>query len=136
MNILVLDDDPSRLRAFKFELGSRGHLVRTVINAPETIEALAHETFDVAFLDHDLRGVLYEPSGPGTGYEVACWLEENPDRCPPRVFVHSLNGPGAQRMVAAIGSRATHEPFAWARMETIALLASPMEADARGEGDG
>jgi hypothetical protein len=89
MKILVLDDDKSRLRAFQQKL----------IGAVVTCDKLKNEDpFDVIFLDHDLGGKIYVPSGPGTGWEVAEWLKNNPEKKPKKIIFHTLNENGARCM--------------------------------------
>jgi hypothetical protein len=50
-------------------------------------------------LDHDLG-----PVEAGTGYEVACWLEEHPKLAPPawRCECHSANPIGRSKIYAAL----------------------------------
>jgi len=74
----------TRLDAFKRNL--IGHIVCCVTTAKETIEKLSSEKWDYVFLDHDLGGQTYVPSGPGTGYEVAQWISNNPDQKPEKVI--------------------------------------------------
>lgn len=96
MKILILDD--SSLRLVKFQHKLIGHKVVCVETAEEAIEELFLEKFDVVSLDHDLNGEVYVPSGPGTGWEVAKFLSDNPDRCPETVCIHSLNQYGRVKM--------------------------------------
>jgi CheY-like chemotaxis protein len=100
MKILVLDDDENRLKAFRRKF--IGHEVDCVTIASEAIELLKQSTFDSAFFDHDLGGKVFVASGPGTGYEVAKWLEEHPDRKPKMVYIHSFNPVGANNMKRAL----------------------------------
>ena len=86
----------TRLDAFKRNL--IGHIVCCVTTAKETIEKLSSEKWDYVFLDHDLGGQTYVPSGPGTGYEVAQWISNNPDQKPEKVIIHSFNEPGRKNM--------------------------------------
>jgi CheY-like chemotaxis protein len=96
MRILILDDDPTRGMAFRRVL--IGHLVTVVTTAPEAIQRLAAEDWDATSLDHDLGDEQMVDSGPGTGWEVARWLAENPTRIPKAVVLHSFNPPGRARM--------------------------------------
>jgi len=100
LRILVLEDNEGRRRYFK--RGLIGHVSAIVETAQDAIEALKAEAWDVAFLDHDLYQRAYDPSGPGTGYEVAEWLSRNRDRMPGRVYVHSYNERGRARMLEAL----------------------------------
>lgn len=83
----------TRLDAFKRNL--IGHIVCCVTTAKETIEKLSSEKWDYVFLDHDLGGQTYVPSGSGTGYEVAQWISNNPDQKPEKVIIHKKEIPSA-----------------------------------------
>jgi len=109
MDVLVLDDEAYRHRAFV--RGLLNHNVTIVTTASEAIAALKRRQWDAVFLDHDLRGVV-ENSGPGTGYEVAEWLAQNPDHQPPQIVIHSFNPSGAQRMQQALPN-AAYRPGVW-----------------------
>lgn len=114
MKILVLDDDETRLQAFKDKLV--GHEVLTATTAQEAIESLKSTMFDAVFLDHDLGGQIYQASGPETGYEVAVWLRDNPERKPQSIVIHSFNAPGARNMLAVL-PEAVYEPGAWTLLQ-------------------
>jgi CheY-like chemotaxis protein len=109
MNILILEDDPNRQRAF------RGHLVGAFVvitdDTKTCIQHLQERVWDMLFLDHDLGGKIMQASGEGTGYEVAQWLANNPDRKPPVIVIHSMNPSGSQNMLSAIGEPAQCIPF-------------------------
>jgi len=114
MNILILEDDTDRHTAFKQRLiGTNIVIVET---AEECIQLLDTDLWDMLCLDHDLGGQVFVPSGPGTGYEVACWLEEHPDVMPTEVILHSLNPAGRQKMKQALPN-AREVPFCWELME-------------------
>lgn len=114
MRILVLDDDLNRLKQFGKNL--IGHLVDMVTTAPETINLLKEKNYDILFLDHDLGGKAFVPSGPGTGYEVACWLSENPSRKPEKIYIHSFNPSGAKNMKLAL-PEAIIAPGVWTQLK-------------------
>lgn len=69
----------------------------------EVIALLKHNEVTELSLDHDLGD-----DKRGTGYDVLSWLEEqvflHGMKPPKRIFVHSDNGPGRVRMLAAIDS--------------------------------
>ena len=68
--------------------------------AQDAILLLQEGTFTHVSLDHDLG-----PSEAGTGYDVACWIEEQAmnGTLPKLVcFVHSANPVGRQRMKSAL----------------------------------
>ena len=94
MKILILEDNPVRVRKFKIWL--IGHLVEHVSDANTCKERLATQTWDYLFLDHDLDGRVYIDSAEAnTGYQVAKWLSNNKDRMPKCIIVHTLNLSGA-----------------------------------------
>jgi hypothetical protein len=112
MKILILEDDPSRVGKFKMRL--IGHEVFFTDDTKVCIEKLKTEKWDALFLDHDLGGKVYVESGIGTGYEVACFLEEFPEYRPETVLIHSLNGVGAKKMLQALKlPDLCHMPFLW-----------------------
>ena len=108
--ILILEDDHERHESFLKRLD--GIEIVITEKADECIRPLANEDWTALFLDHDLGGEQMVASGPGTGYEVACWLEEHKDRQPPIIFIHSLNNQGAPKMQAAL-PKAKWVPGLW-----------------------
>ena len=119
MRVLILEDDHNRHKAFRRNL--IGCDVQIVETAPAAIEYLNSVSWDVLFLDHDLGGEVYQESGDGTGYEVACWLEEHVDKQPKRIIIHSFNAAGAEKMLAALPS-AICGPGVWANPDLIGLI--------------
>lgn len=79
-----------------------------VKTAEAAITELATGKYDYASLDHDLSEMAtigMAPAGEKTGYDVVCWLEQNPQFWPSRgVRVHSMNPSGAERMRAVISA--------------------------------
>lgn len=110
MRILILDDDLERLALFKDIL--HNHDVTEVMTASETIHHLKLGTWDVVFLDHDLGGRAFVPSGPETGYEVAEFLQNNINLRPSKIFLHSMNDTARRRMLAIL-PRAVECPGVW-----------------------
>lgn len=110
MKILFLDDDEFRHEVVRKQLTSAGVEIVAVKTAKDAIDRILREKFDFIFLDHDLDGTIYAPSGPGTGFEVAGHVSASVNR-DTRVIVHSLNHLGAEKMVQAIGRNATWVPF-------------------------
>lgn len=113
--ILILDDDENRHVQFanKYATEDLTH-VHTSLDA---IETLKNNEYDYVFLDHDLGGLVMQESGDGTGYEVAEWISNNPDRKPIKmVILHSLNPPGRKNMcniLKAKGIDVMESPFLW-----------------------
>lgn len=102
MSVLFLDD--VRLPRKHGYIGA--DWVKT---AAEAIEKLKAGTVVFASLDHDLADEHYPwnckdiEACKGTGYDVVCWLEQNPEFWPPSgVAVHSMNPAGKKRMEAVI----------------------------------
>lgn len=120
--ILILEDDPARHVAFRGRL----HEPTIVTTVAECLLLLEAQEWDELYLDHDLGGEVYVPSGPGTGYEVACWLEANPSRQPRRIVLHSLNPVGRARMKAALPN-AYDRPGAWLSLKARERLVVSLE---------
>jgi CheY-like chemotaxis protein len=99
--ILVLEDNQSRIKSFRLNF-LVGNNLKVVETSREAIAALSSEVWDWLFLDHDLGGQAFVESGPGTGYEVACFLEEHPDRKPAHIVIHSMNPAGGDKIQAAL----------------------------------
>lgn len=97
MRILILDDDKFRLKIFNRKL--IGAVVTCVETEKECIREIQdNDPFDFIFLDHDLYGKVYVPSGPGTGYEVALWIKDHPEKKPGKVILHTCNEHGIVKM--------------------------------------
>jgi CheY-like chemotaxis protein len=121
MRILILDDDVRRHGAFAKAL--LGHSVVHVYDYHRCVAALERETFDMAYLDHDLNDFGKKSTMSGvygmqhelTGHDVAIFIAGMaPDRRPKVVHVHSWNPDGAKRMVAALkeaGVECVYAPF-------------------------
>lgn len=113
LRILILDDDELRHAAFSKQL--IGNVVVHVATAGEAIANLENNAlYDVIFLDHDLGGSQMVESGPGTGYEVAQWLEAHPDKQPRTIILHTFNPVGAKNMRACLPG-AQWLPGIWAK---------------------
>ena len=95
LNILVLEDRDVRQRPFR--QNNIGHNLVIVDDSKVCIDRLKSQTWDLLCLDHDLGGEEAQenqPSGEGTGWEVARFLAQNPQYKPDQVILHSSNGPG------------------------------------------
>lgn len=110
MKVLILEDDSERVKAFRASL--IGHELDITEYAEAAIALLIKNEYDFLFLDHDLGGCVYVPSGAGTGYEVAEWLSNNPSRKPTHIYLHSLNPVGRLNMKRVL-PEAIEAPFAW-----------------------
>jgi len=90
MNILFLDDDPKRTKAFR----SQCPKATCVETADACLQKLREQQWDVIFLDHDLNGEHYVNSGRNDcGMEVVRNLVSNPCHSisGTTVVVHSYN---------------------------------------------
>lgn len=110
--ILILEDNEERIKKFVDALDSGDNYIAIVAYAEYCIQYLKNADFDILFLDHDLGDKTMVPSGPGTGYEVACWLEERPDKQPPVIATHSMNPSGTEKMLQALPD-AFYTPGIW-----------------------
>ena len=109
MKILILEDSKRRHKAFRAKYGFDLTIVETT---SEAIELLESQEWDTLFLDHDLGGETMVDSGSGTGYEVAKWLSEHPERKPRQIILHSYNPVGRANMKAAL-PEAEEAPGIW-----------------------
>lgn len=69
------------------------------ITAAEAINIIKSFPIDTLSLDHDLG-----PPSAGTGYDVACWIENNIAHIPKIIDCHSANPVGRKRIEMAINS--------------------------------
>jgi CheY-like chemotaxis protein len=105
--ILILDDEPERIRAMTALLsnGALGCDVVTFDNAPDMIDWLRKHLEDVSLicLDHDLGpnrcrdGNVFDP---GTGRDVADYLASRSPVCP--VLIHTTNSLAAPGMAMVL----------------------------------
>lgn len=114
--ILIVEDDAGRRSWFdkRFADCQRD----TTDDVSVAIQLLLERDYELIFLDHDLALEHYglEMADDGlTGYVVASWLAEHPERQPDaQIIVHSLNYAGSDRMVQCLqsaGREAEHIPF-------------------------
>lgn len=119
--ILLVEDDETRCSWFRARL--RGRELDVTCDVATAISWLEERDYDAILLDHDLAEAHYfsdEADDEHTGYAVAHWLATHPDSQPDAVIIiHSLNYPGAQRMVetlVASGRDAEHVPFHYLQM--------------------
>ena len=67
------------------------HNVQVVRNYQTAIEQLSIKKWPMLLLDHDL-------GEEKTGYDLVCWLEQNPDRIPRYVYLITSNPVGAKNI--------------------------------------
>lgn len=112
MNVLFLDDDPSRQRTFRSAVP---HAVITTEAAECIYELLRQrDTWDFVFLDHDLGGNIFVDSNlANTGAEVARWIAKHLPKIN-MIIIHSYNSPGAAVMTRTLreaGYQTEYLPF-------------------------
>lgn len=100
MKVLILEDDPIRIKIFDKKL--KGHDLYFFTEVADAIEAVKNfGPFDYYFLDHDLGGEIYVDSNKeNTGYQFAKFLAES--KATGKMYIHSMNGVGAQNMKAVL----------------------------------
>lgn len=116
VRVFLLDDDVLRHEWFAKQFA--GDSVDVAEEPKRAIELLSSNYYDLIFLDHDLLPEHYYAEGHDderTGFAVARWLSERPDRCATaQIIAHTRNADGALRMVELlrrVGRQAEHVPF-------------------------
>ena len=71
----------------------------------EGIDALAERHWDILYLDHDLGDFSGVGGRELTGYDIACWLERNPQHLPDRIEIVTNNPVGRNRIEAVLRKR-------------------------------
>jgi CheY-like chemotaxis protein len=122
--ILILDDDPARLRAFR--RGLIGSTLNTVSRADQAIAILGQTVPAVVFLDHDLD--QHGDLTAGNGMQVVDMIVGRPGKwLSTRFFVHSINqlmGPAMWNKLRSVGLNAHYVPRAWDRNAVLDLAIS------------
>lgn len=116
LRILIVEDDAMRRCWFQKQFAQ--HVRDETHDVSLAVQWLMEREYALIFLDHDLAEEHYEleMADDGlTGYAVAAWLAEHPDRQPETpIIIHSLNYPGSLRMLQclqAAGRNVEHVPF-------------------------
>ena len=96
MKVLILEDDPNRIKTFKNKLKEHDlYFFTNVSDAKDAVAAFG--PFDYYFLDHDLDGQIFVDSKEmNTGYRFAEFLAES--NVTGEIVVHSMNPAGAQNI--------------------------------------
>jgi CheY-like chemotaxis protein len=68
----------------------------------EGIEALREQHWDLLYLDHDLGDFSGAEARELTGYDVARWLEANPEFLPDRIEIITSNPAGRRDIELAL----------------------------------
>lgn len=66
-----------------------------------------YSPFDIALLDHDLFGKIYQPSDDKSGFAVCEYIDNElePDKRPKQVICHSYNPDGVAAMLAILSTQ-------------------------------
>ena len=111
MNILFLDDNPTRIASFRKAVP----YATIVETAKDCIKQIGAEQWDWIFLDHDLGGEEFvNSSRADTGMEVVRHLVEHKPEQMPQIVVHSMNPPAREQMcldLVMAGYEAVPVPF-------------------------
>ncbi len=119
---IVVDDDPSTLRAMTLLLQSDGHAVTPFTDGRGAIDALSRESFDAVVTELDLRDV--------DGREVVhVSRERSPDAC--AVLVTGLGAQNRPALLEAGACMVVRKPLDYGRL-TAALAECPGRGDVCG----
>lgn len=117
MNILVIDDDINRQKAFAKKL--IGHNVASAMTFQLGLDALKLN-WDYVYLDHDLAEEHYQDLNgkyENTGKDLVKYIIKNKDKYQDTIFVvHTLNPSGGDYMCESLcnaGLKTYRHPFAW-----------------------
>ena len=99
--IVILEDDPNRIRQFKEKIGVASNLmIFTDVDPCIKYVKNNKDSIDMIFLDHDLGGEIYvDSSNHNTGYTMAKKIKEIYGDSYPRTIVHSLNPAGVKNIM-------------------------------------
>ncbi len=96
MKVLVVEDNPFRIKKFKSEL--RRCAVDYTDNAHEGIFLVREKEYDLIFLDHDLGNrECVDSDDSNTGFQVAKAIKGTPNESA-LIIIHSANPVGAKNM--------------------------------------
>lgn len=105
MRILVLEDNPYRVKKFRREL--IGNIVDCAVDVRIATSFLVAHKYDLMFLDHDLgQQEMVDSSEEDTGYQFALAIAADERNRNVAVVVHSCNPAGADNIVAVLPSAA------------------------------
>ncbi len=123
MYILVVEDNPTRIKKFKREL--IGSVVDYTDNAHEGIILVKERKYDLIFLDHDLGGREHVSSNDlNTGFQVAKAIKGTPNEST-LIVIHSANPVGAENIQKEL-PQALKVPFIFLNIRKCAKL-TPMQ---------
>lgn len=124
INVLLLEDDETRIKKFIRNFNQNNLSYMVVKNAKDCLNILKHKKFHYVFLDHDLGGEqMVDAKDTNTGSEVARqWKEIIGDSdLPMMVIIHSFNPIGGEYMNNLIPN-SVRFPGVWDKEECFATL--------------
>lgn len=145
IKVFILEDDPNRIQAFRDRFNSPDipEGVTCIFSITDSVEEakrlLSEVVFDFVLLDHDLAEItentgliLQVKMKEETGYNLACWLEQNPEIAHRhgKYFCHSINKPGRDRIIAAlktINIKCADVPWLWGENIFWKYITIPLE---------
>lgn len=95
MNILLLEDNQHRITFFKN--GLKAHKLTICNHAKAAKKALKKQSFDIIFLDHDLRNEPIDPESDNCGTEIARYIVDHYIECD-CIILHTENPIGRDAM--------------------------------------
>src|SRR5688572_19589293 len=113
MNILLLDDSSHRIAYFQNAL--KGHKLTVCRHARAATRALKDASFDIIFLDHDLRNEVVDPDDENSGSEVARYIADHEIECA-CIILHTENCVGRESMEAILS---TSESIPYGKLKKI-----------------
>ena len=128
MNILLLEDNTNRIQWFKNR--TKNHHLTVCGHARAAKQALKKGTFDMIFLDHDLRGKPEPPSSDNCGSEVARFIADRGITAV--VVLHTENPVGHEAMEALLPNSIT---IPYSTLKKIGLHGLLKDVSARDSGD-
>ena len=114
MRILILEDDPIRMKIFNRKLFN--HTIDHAEHAADAIDFLKANKYDLIFLDHDLGDTQINFDPEDCGMLVAQYIAANNIETP--VIIHSFNVVAAGKMLELLTS-ATYAPGIWNKLNTL-----------------
>ena len=127
MNVLFLDDEISRRKAFQARCPS-AYLFSDAANA---VNSLVDRVWDLVCLDHDLDDQFDTIGHFNTGMKVVEYICEWRPQIK-EIIIHSLNVPAAEEMVRKLqdaGYQAQHIPFFWKQFDERMIHGHESERD-------
>lgn len=124
MSVLIVEDNPERIRLFR--QGFIGVSTTVITDAPMAIGWLKDHTPNLILLDFDLHEHGASRFVAGCGLDVARFLARWAARFRKTlILIHSLNRTGAEKMLKVLKNKelmASLHPFLWDEQKTMERL--------------